>query len=825
MAGTIGFVLILASFVSVALGAFAYFKSAAEGLDAENWKKIGRRAWVASFTASVLAYASLLYLIFTHQFQFAYVYENTSRSLPFYFLLSSSWAGQEGSFLLWIILNGVVGVALMRWAGEFEAGVMAVVATCQVFLVSMILGLKLGPIHLGSSPFATLAEKFPEAPMLRAGLVPADGSGLNDLLQNIWMVIHPPTLFSGFAAMIVPFGFAVAALWKRDYTRWVRPALPWTLTAVAILGVGIAMGGYWAYVTLSFGGYWAWDPVENSSLVPWLIGIAAVHMMIVQKRSGRSHKASFLLTILAYMFVVYSTFLTRSGILGDVSVHSFVDLGLYNQLLLWIVTMGVIGFGLYAYRYRELPKPDKEPNFLSREFMIFLGSMLIAAMAAVVILGTSAPILGNLFRDNAATVPISFYNKWALPLSVGFVFLCGIGQLFWWNKMNVENLSRSMLKPVVLSVVATILVIVFTPFIEKTTAPVLTASASNAVEAGVSSGLVSYFEKFGSGLALLGLVFVTFFALFGNAQVLYKIGRGNPRLAGGAVSHVGFALLVLGIISSSAFSTALSGRSGVDLTGSGQRNNFILERGQTTTVNGYQVTYADKVQTAEGRPQYVLNFVDPNGKPFTIQPVVYKSNKQQWIQHPDLRLGLAKDVFVSVTPNDMLTTDSNGQGELSMSRGQTVSLENGNYDVEFVNYEVQGDSEFHTDKTEIAVAAVLSVTNNSTGESQEIKPLFLVDTDGSTKFVRNEISEWGLAVSFIGMDVNNGTIKLFVEGASIVPEDWIVVQAYEKPLIFLVWLGIITLTAGFVISIFRRVQEQRFSATRNSDEEGEPALA
>ncbi|NNE34972.1 MAG: cytochrome c biogenesis protein CcsA [Rhodothermales bacterium] len=822
MAGTVGFTLILACFVGAVLSAFSFFKASGDLEDAENWRLIGRRSWLVSYLTSVAAFGLLIYLIFTHQFQYAYVYENTSRALPYYFLLSSSWAGQEGSFLLWIMMNGVVGLCLMKWAREFEPRVMTVVATCQVFLVSMIIGLSIGPLHLGSSPFATLAEKFPEAPMLRAGLITADGSGLNDLLQNIWMVIHPPTLFTGFASMIAPFAFAVAALWKRDYTSWVRPALPWTLSAVVMLGVGIAMGGYWAYVTLSFGGYWAWDPVENSSLVPWLIGIAAVHMMIVQKRSGRSHKAAFLLTILAYMFVVYSTFLTRSGILGDVSVHSFVDLGLYNQLLLWIVTMGAIGFGLFAYRYREMPAPDKEPNFLSREFMIFLGAMLLSALAAVVILGTSAPILGNLFRDNAATVPIAFYNKWALPLSIGFVFLCGIGQLFWWNKMNVENLNRALMKPVLLSVAATILVILLTPFIERTSAPFLVAAGATGTEAGLFDGLTSYWQRFGAGLTLLALVFVSFFALFGNAQVLYRIGRGNPRLAGGALSHIGFAIMVLGIISSGAFSTALSGRSGVDLTGSGQRNNFILERGQTTTVNGYRVTYADKIRTKEGRPQYILNFVDPKGKPFTIEPVVYKSNKEQWIQHPDLRIGFQKDVFVAVTPNDMLTTSSDAKGEISMSRGETKDLDDGKYSINFENYEVMTDSEYHTDSTEIAVAAVLNITNKDSGESQVVKPLYLVDKNGSTKFVRNEITEWELALSFIGMDVNNGTIKLFVEGAAIVPADWIVVQAYEKPFIFLVWLGIITLSLGFVVSIVRRVKEQDQFVARAEKASGAP---
>src|SRR5690606_22657907 len=231
-------------------------------------------------------------------------------------------------------------------------------------------------------------------------------------------------------------------LWKRRYTEWVKPALPWTITGVMVLGVGIMMGGYWAYETLSFGGYWAWDPVENSSLVPWLISVAAIHCMIIQRKSGRGHKAALFLNLLAFMLVIYSTFLTRSGILGDVSVHSFVDLGMMNQLLVWILAMAVVGFGLFAVRYRELPTPREEPHLLSREFMIFAGAMLLCAVAAVVTVGTSSPILGKMFREAPSTVPIDFYNRWTLPLAIGFVFLVGLGQLFWWNKMSLENANR-----------------------------------------------------------------------------------------------------------------------------------------------------------------------------------------------------------------------------------------------------------------------------------------------------------------------------------------------------------------------------------------------
>ncbi|NND69986.1 MAG: cytochrome c biogenesis protein CcsA, partial [Rhodothermales bacterium] len=266
MAGTIGNLLVLTAFVASLLTTFSFFLASKEGLRSAEWLRIGRVSWWTVAISSFGAFGLLIYLVYSHQFQYAYVYENSSLALAGYFRISASWAGQEGSFLVWIIMNAIVGLAMLKFARSYEPTVMTVIGLCQAFLLSMIVGLKLGGLPIGSSPFITLAEKFPEAPMLAAGLVPADGSGLNDLLQNYWMVIHPPTLFAGFAAMIVPFAFAVSALWKKQYTQWVRPALPWALLATVILGIGIAMGGNWAYVTLSFGGYWAWDPVENSSL-------------------------------------------------------------------------------------------------------------------------------------------------------------------------------------------------------------------------------------------------------------------------------------------------------------------------------------------------------------------------------------------------------------------------------------------------------------------------------------------------------------------------------------------------------------------------------
>ena len=799
--------------MSGVLSGFTFLRSSGLEERGADWTKIGRSAWLIMFLSTVAAFGILVYLNITHQFQYAYTYENTSMDLPLDYVVAASWAGQEGSFLLWIMLNGLVGLSVIKWAKDYEAPVMAIMALCQVFLISMIVGIQLGPIPIGASPFATLAEKFPTAPMIQAGIIPTDGQGLNDLLQNYWMVIHPPVLFMGFASMIVHFAFAITAMWKKRYQEWVRPALPWSLFGVTSLGVGILMGGYWAYITLNFGGYWAWDPVENSSLVPWLMGIAAIHTMIVQKRSGHSHKASFFLTIAAYILVVYSTFLTRSGILGDISVHSFVDLGLYNQLLIWILSMSLLGFGLFFYRMKDLPKPGKEPEMLSREFMIFAGAMLIVAIAVVVLLGTSAPILGRIFKDNPSTVPIAFYNKWSVPLTIMFLFLAGLGQLFWWNRMTVETVNKVLFKPIIFSAIATIALFFLSPFRMRAAEAAAAASADTPV--GNSASLFGSFAEswalHGPYLLLLILIFVAFFAFFGNATVLFRIAKGNLRLAGGAASHVGFAIMVLGIVTSSGLNNPI-GKSGVQMGET--RDNFVLALNQTLNVQGYTVSYTGHGTSEEGLPTYLLSFVDPSGWAFDVAPVVYQSNRGQWIQNPDVKKFIEKDIFVAVSPNIMFDTGKDG-GQITVGRGDSTLIGNNEYLITFVDYDLEIDDQYVTDSTEVAVGAIIQITKQSTGEMKEVRPVYLIQQDRSVEFVQNTITDWGITISFTGMNVDSGSIVLGIQGVSITPEDWLVVQAYEKPFISLVWIGFIILTIGFFLSIYRRAVDQRLAMERS----------
>ncbi len=817
MLGTLGSLLVLVAFAAVVLSGVAYVLATREPAAADTWQRVGRGAWGVGSGGVLGAFALLVVLFLRHDYRYAYVYQHSSNDLPTYFTVSAAWAGQEGSFLLWIVMTALLGGGLIlalrrgRWT-HFEAPVLALIALGQAFMLSMVLGLKLGPLTVGASPFITLIDKFPDAPFLQAGGVPADGSGLNDLLQNYWMTIHPPTLFVGFTLTMAPFAFAIAGLWQRRYTEWIRPAMPWALAAGLVLATGIMMGGYWAYVTLSFGGWWAWDPVENSSLVPWLFGVAGLHAMLVaRRRGGYGVRAAFSLVIAAFIFVVYSTFLTRSGILGDVSVHSFVDLGLYNQLLLWISTMAALGFGLLAVRFRELPQPVHAPASMSREGMIFTGALVLALIGGVIIVGTSAPILGRIFRDNPAAVATSFYDAWTLPLAVALAGLAGLGQLFWWKKMRVEDVNRAIMKPLGLAVVSTAAVLMLTPFVPVTVEPAqVAAEAPRAIEAGLFGA--GGWERFGTSLLLLMLVFAAFFALYGNGAVLWRIARGNLKMAGGSLAHVGMALMLLGIVASSVFNDAITDGQGANIRG--DRDNFIVERGETKRVEGFAFTYVGQRTNERGRPVYDLDVVDHRGRAYRASAEVYQSKSGQWIQHPHVEPFIEEDLYMAVYPAAMMrpTGDEDQAGELTLERAQAAPLDDGAFTVRFTAYDLDPDRSrigVPPDSLEIAVGAVLEVTERATGQTRTLRPIYAVTTAGEQRYVQNRVPEWGLAFTFAGMQVEQDAVRLVVEGARTAPEDWLVVQAYRKPFINVLWLGTLVLMLGFGISVFRRVSEQR----------------
>lgn len=830
MIGIFGHVALSLAFVAAIFSAWFYYRSARDNADPRA-SQIANTLYYLKGLLTLFASVLLLYLLFTHQFQYYYVYNYTSTDLQTVYLWAAFYSGQEGSLLLWVLSSFLVGLAIIRWTTPVYRGpVMFFMAITQVFLLSMVSGFPLpGSGNLGASPFRTLFSEMPDAPVFlqNPNFVPAEGSGLNDLLRSPWIIIHPPVIFLGFAMMTVPYAFALASLWKRKYHEWIHAALPWTLGANLCLLTAIFLGGYWAYVTLSFGGYWAWDPVENASLVPWIFGMAGIHAMLIQKKHASSHKASIIFAILAYVTIVYQTFLTRSGILGDSSVHSFVDLGLYNNLLVFIVVTTGIGVGLLAWRYRELPVPRKESPILSREFMMFSGAMVLFLVGLVIILGTSSPILGRLFVANPTPPDQQFYNNWTLPFGVLIAILTVVTQYLWWKRHNAETLSAALIPPV------------------------LVASA-------VTIGVVYWVSM--TELTYMIYLFSAVFAVAGNGIIMVRLFRNNPRRAGGAMTHIGFAVLLLGFLGAAYdrpmvdaptrdYNAAVN--AGLVYDDDGFRVNqpieFVeLEKGVPKLIDGrYMVTYLSGgiIETRRpGEQMYEILFEDTRtGRTFTMRPTVYPmlSNSSagavEWTVDPDVRTGWRSDIFMYVAGSSLVdreiermnrenpnrfrsidelgpVVDAAGQQETSVRirRGGTVQLDH--YTITFQSF-VYVDEEELPEGSIIGVKADLLVVHRETGESWQVAPRYVLVAEDQAQYALNPPQPLDFiegTVRFADVHPESDEIELAIRGLDGEPErEWILLAAEHKPMISVVWLGTFLLMFGFSVSIIYRWSDQK----------------
>ncbi|MFZ6011216.1 MAG: cytochrome c biogenesis protein CcsA, partial [Bacteroidota bacterium] len=528
--GDLGHLFVITSFITSLVAGFSYFRAVTStALEHKNaWLINGKISFYVHAAAVLGICITLFVIIGKHYFEYHYAYSYSDRKLPGYYLISTFWNGQEGSFMLWMFWHAVLGIILINTNKFWEAPVMTVFAVVQAFLASMILGVVIPGLNLklGSSPFILLRDVM-QAPIFKSQpeFIPLDGNGLNPLLQNYWMVIHPPTLFLGFASTLVPFSFCIAGLWLKRYTEWVRPALPWTLFGGAILGLGILMGGYWAYETLNFGGYWNWDPVENAVYVPWLILIAAIHTMITYKNSETALRTSMFLIIATFVLILYSTFLTRSGILGESSVHSFTDLGLSGQLLAYLSFFFLVSFVLLIVRWRDIPSTDKSISFYSRELWIFIGVLILVGMGAQVLHETSKPVynaIAKWFGGAGNSAPradaIQFYSNFQLWFAVLVAILSGFAQFFWWRNADKVQLKKELLPPALLSALLFAVII--------TAAKIVTAQ-------------------------YIVLTLASVFAVVANATILISLLRSSPVLSGGAIAHIGAGMMLLGIMFSS----------------------------------------------------------------------------------------------------------------------------------------------------------------------------------------------------------------------------------------------------------------------------------
>ncbi|MEM9837402.1 MAG: cytochrome c biogenesis protein CcsA, partial [Bacteroidota bacterium] len=578
----LGFMAALVSTISFAVATNRREKP----LVAKGWGQLGRVSFVIHGMCVFLAIAIIFYLMLNKYYEFQYVQAHVSDELPPQYVFAAFWEGQEGSFLLWMFWHVVLGIVVLLTAKQWERPVLAVISSVQVVIMSMLLGIYVGfgewALKLGSNPLLLLREVF-DAPIFRQAdyvdLLPQMAQGLNPSLQNYWMTIHPPTLFLGFASTVVPFAFAIAGLWTRQHKAWLRPALKWSLFSAAILGTGILMGGAWAYEALNFGGYWAWDPVENTSLVPWLLLVAGIHTNLIAKATGQAIKATYVYYLLTFVLIIYSTFLTRSGVLGDTSVHAFTEMGLESQLLFFLGFFTLMALVFLATRWREVPTPPKEESAGSKEFWMFIGSLVLFMSATLITGATSLPVFNEIaqyFNPGFSAVgledPEAHHNRYQLWIGVFIGVLSGVAQFMRWREQSFsKRLSNFVLHGMLALIIA----------------------------AGLTALTLTWIDAKPWQYKLL--LFSGWYAVASNLDYIISFVRKDMKLAGSALSHVGFGVMVVGIMASGPNQRVISKNQflmeGLLADEELARTSLLLYQDTPLTMENYRLSYVgDSIQ-------------------------------------------------------------------------------------------------------------------------------------------------------------------------------------------------------------------------------------
>ncbi|HEV8629860.1 MAG TPA: cytochrome c biogenesis protein CcsA [Thermoanaerobaculia bacterium] len=729
--------------------------------DDDDTRRFARRAY-AFFTLAVLMGAGvLIVLLLRSDFRLEYVSQYSGAELPWFYRFSSFWAGQKGSFLIWLVAGSLLGLPLRKAAGREEAPVMG------VYLLTL-LGLLF--ILVRETPFVMLAQ------------TPADGSGLNPLLQDPWMVIHPPIMFTGFAAAAIPFSFAVAALFRRRYDRWAHLAFPWALGGFLVLGTAILLGGYWAYKTLGWGGYWGWDPVENASLVPWLLGTVLIHGLHMERRKGRYRRANLVFACLLYFSVLYGTFLTRSGVLADFSVHSFVDLGISGWLIGLMAFFMIGGTYLLVTRLRTVPSEPSEDPILSRGSFMVLATVVVGISALVIAVGTSSPLITRglshvlttpeqLTPQSSAVVrwlskfatpgqvPPSWYNMVHLPIALLIALLLALVPLLSWRTVPAREVMKKL----------------------GVGAAVAVALGAVALAAGVRNPLHLLF------------ILLAALALTTNLQkTVQRLQSGGLRSAGGYLAHVGVGVILIGILASSAYD---------------ESTKVTLEQGVPRKVEGMTLTFHRFLpRHGDEKERFEVAVVRADGSHYLSYPQLFLNDRtQQVMAHPHITHLMLQDLYIS--PVEFDPGEPRGGRRLHLRKGEEATV--GSARVRFLGFDLNAEGNALQAMREggiVTVGATLEVVRN--GQAEKVEPIYRFTPDGAVDIQPSPLPGGGEVV-LAGIDASAGAVQLEVRGLapSIGPRPKLALDVTRKPLIKLVWYGLYVVLAGGILATSQRLRD------------------
>jgi len=587
-----------------------------QGDGSERLAETARRAGVAVFGAVLLAAVALVISAFNNDFRIAYIFHHSNRNLPAPYKFATLWSGQEGSLVFWsLLLSGYGFVLRLRYKTDprLFAYASVVIAGVQIFFLSLV--------AFAANPFGLIQ-----------GAVRSDGTGLNPLLQYPEMVIHPPMLYLGYVGTTVPFAFALGALiMKYPGDKWIHITRRWTMVTWGFLTIGIFLGAHWAYSVLGWGGYWGWDPVENASFMPWLVGTAFLHSVMMQEKRGMLKVWNMWLVFASFWLAILGTFLTRSGIIN--SVHAFAQSSIGNWFA-WFLGITLVVFLFFFIKNKEhLRSEHKLESLISRESSFLFNNQLFVLLCFIVLWGTWFPKISELVQGNKVTVGAPFYNRVTIPVALLLLLLTAVGPLLAWRKTSVESLKRNFMWPAIGALIV-MAILMITPGTW-----------------GKPFGLhpwqdISYFYSL-MALGLAVLVTLTIASEFyrGGRVISDKTGQGlfasmvqlthrNTRRYGGYIVHFGVVVVMIGL-AGAAFN---------------QDKEQEMGYGDKMTIGPY--TLVCRSYTDEDFPNYAAEWavldVFQNGKQIdTLTPErrFYKAS-QQTSTMPFIRSSLDEDLYI-----------------------------------------------------------------------------------------------------------------------------------------------------------------------------------
>jgi cytochrome c-type biogenesis protein CcmF len=703
-------------------------------------------------------FAAILTLFIRDQFQFQYVFNHGDTITELKYKIAGVWTAQEGSFLLWAVCTSLFGLLTLRGSGVYRR------AYASTFAVVLCI---LGGILAFESPFGLLKDVVQNGEVL----IPPRGNGMVPSLQNYWVVIHPPVIFLGFGALTIFFAYGVAALIHQDAKQWIALARPWGLAILGVLGLGICMGGLWAYETQGWGGFWAWDPVENVSLVPWLFLVILVHGFIVQTARGKWAIGNLWLSGLPFISFVYGTFLTRSGLLDKVSVHSFASMnGTALQILrIALITLTVAFVGLAIWRAKTVAmatvEPQAEESGVTRESGYRFGMLLFLLLGAVIALGMSWPVITALQGGQGSRVEEWLYHQVVVWFFIPIMFAMAAVPFISWRGMGWKALLNRIANCLSLAIGATgflYIGMMDTPW---------------GVRAHAGTTVRNPFGGTWPMVPVVGiLVALCFFVAITAGWRAIELSRKWGMTVGGFVAHVGFALLLGGLIISRGFE---------------MKQQVFVQSGAPANALDYIVTFKE----LKGKDLFdrdakaVFELEDPKGEKITVEPGLYYYNQNEEVKPqvwPYVKNSPTHDVYFALFPP---VTDV---WEVPQTFRVKEKREIDGITVEYLEPTTEGEPGTAGAK----FGAKMRITTR-TG-TYDVNPKMELTEGGIQPVLTAVGTEFFAVLGRMDAGTRNVDLKLLFQ-KPLYP-----VEVYYKPLTILVWVGTGILTIGGLMAAFGR---------------------